>query len=309
MTVEVQFDELLELRHQAHALGLASHHRVASILSGLYASVFRGRGMEFEETRRYQEGDEIRHMDWRVTARTGVPHLKLFVEERERAAVLCIDASRSMRFGTRGTLKSVQAARAAALLGWAASLTQDRVGALIFRDAPDAFRYFPPTRGRRALWRVLNALAQGGEAAAAAIGGDLLPEALGRLDRLTPSGGVIFVIADFDRAPNTLEVPLGRLRQRREVVLVAISDSADRILPDVGPMVFGDALDHRVWVDTGNAAGRERYRQSWERRRIALEQLVVRLRLTLIPVWTHEEIHYALATGLRRRARQQVGRR
>lgn len=160
MTVEVQLDELLELRHQAHALGLAAHHRVASVMSGLYASVFRGRGMEFEETRYYQEGDEIRHMDWRVTARTGVPHLKLFAEERERAAVLCIDASRHMQFGTRGTLKSVQAARAAALLGWAASLNQDRVGALIFGDVLSDVQFFRPTRGRRALWRMLSALVQ-----------------------------------------------------------------------------------------------------------------------------------------------------
>jgi uncharacterized protein (DUF58 family) len=306
MTAEVQLDELLELRHQAHALGLASHHRVVSMLSGLYASVFRGRGMEFEESRRYQEGDEIRHMDWRVTARTGVPHLKLFVEERERAAVLCIDASRHMQFGTRGTLKSVQAARAAALLGWAASLSQDRVGALIFRDAPNDFWHFRPTRGRRALWRVLRALAQND--GSAALTGDPLREALVRLDRLTPTGGVVFVIADFDRDPKTLEVPLGRLRQRREVVLLAVSDAADCMLPDLGRIGFGDGAGRRVWVNTASRAGRERYRESWERHRTGIEQLVARLGLSLIPVWTHEEIHQALAAGLRRRLRQQVGR-
>lgn len=307
MADEVRLDELLELRHQAHALGLAAHHRVVSVMSGLYASVFRGRGMEFEETRRYQEGDEIRHMDWRVTARTGVPHLKLFVEERERAAVLCIDASRHMQFGTRGTLKSVQAARAAALLGWAASLCQDRVGALIFGGAASEFQFFRPTRGRRALWRMLSALAHDG--APGAMRGDPLREALERLDRLTPTGGVVFVIADFDRDPSMLEVPLGRLRQRREVVLVAVSDVADRLLPDLGPIAFGDGAGHRVWVDTANAAGRERYRQGWDQHRTALAQLAARLGLYLIPVWTHEEIHQSLAAGLRRRTRQQAGRR
>ncbi|MGF1615568.1 MAG: DUF58 domain-containing protein [Gammaproteobacteria bacterium] len=307
MTVEVHLDELLELRHPAHALGLATRHQVASVMSGLYASVFRGRGMEFEETRCYQEGDEIRHMDWRVTARTGMPHLKLFAEERERAVVLCVDASAPMHFGTRGTLKLVQAVRAAALLGWAASLSQDRVGALIFGEARGQFQFFRPTRGRRALWRLLNALTQ--TAAAGVPAREPLSEALAWLDRLTPTGAVVFVIADFDGDAKTLEVPLGRLRQRREVVLVAVSDVADRMIPDLGSVVFADAAGRRVWVDTASAEGRERYRQSWERNRSALEQLVTRLGLSLIPVWTHDEIHQALAAGLRRRWRQQRGRR
>ena len=121
MSLRPHLDDLFELRHRAHAIGLASRHRVGSPLSGLYASVFRGQGMDYEETREYREGDEIRNMDWRVTARTGVPHLKVFREERERSVVLCVDAGPHMHFGTRGTFKCVQAARAAALLVWAAT--------------------------------------------------------------------------------------------------------------------------------------------------------------------------------------------
>ena len=121
MSLFPQLDDLLELRHQAHTLGLASHHLVNSSFAGLYASVFRGTGLDFEEVREYREGDDIRNMEWNVTARTNVPHLKIFREERERSVVLCIDRGPHMSFGTRGTFKSVQAAKAAALLGWAAS--------------------------------------------------------------------------------------------------------------------------------------------------------------------------------------------
>ncbi|WP_240992094.1 DUF58 domain-containing protein [endosymbiont of Riftia pachyptila] len=135
MSLYPQLNDLLELRHQAHTLGLASHHRVNSSFSGLYASVFRGTGLDFEEVREYREGDDIRNMEWNVTARTNTPHLKVFREERERSVVLCIDKGPHMSFGTRGTFKSVQAARAAALLGWAAARLNDRVGGMLFGDA------------------------------------------------------------------------------------------------------------------------------------------------------------------------------
>ena len=117
MALHPRLDDLLELRHQARTLGLASHHLVNSSFSGLYASVFRGTGLDFEEVREYREGDDVRSIEWKVTARTNSPHLKVFREERERSVVLCVDQSPHMNFGSRGTFKSIQAARAAALLG------------------------------------------------------------------------------------------------------------------------------------------------------------------------------------------------
>ncbi len=104
--MQPRLDELMELRHQAHTLGLASHHLVNTTFSGLYASVFRGQGLNFEEVREYREGDDIRNMDWKVTARTNKPHLKVYREERERSVVLCVDHGPHMFFGTRGTFKS-----------------------------------------------------------------------------------------------------------------------------------------------------------------------------------------------------------
>jgi len=119
MILYPRLDDLLELRHQARALGVAAHHLVNSTFSGLYSSVFRGTGLDFEEVRDYREGDDIRNMDWRVTARAGEPHVKLYTEERERPVVVMLDLNPGMFFGTRGAFKSVIAARAAAAAGGA----------------------------------------------------------------------------------------------------------------------------------------------------------------------------------------------
>jgi len=301
MTLSVRIDELLELRHGAHVLGLSSRHRVRSVLSGLYASVFRGQGMDFEETREYQEGDEIRNMDWRVTARTGVAHLKVFREERERSVVLCVDAGPHMQFGTRGTFKSIQAARASALLGWSASSNQDRVGAMLFGDPSHEARYFRPSRARLSMWRMLKALTE--VPGTAPVEGDPLLDALDKLRLVAPTGALIFLIADLNRDPDPLHQPLGRLRQRHDVVLMPVDDPADREIPAIGRIVFSTLDGARIEVDTDSEAGRQHYRERWEKNRQAMETLAGRLGLTLIPVPTNEEIHQVLIRGLRRRAR------
>ncbi len=306
MTLTVRIDELLELRHGAHVLGMSSRHRVQSVLSGLYASVFRGQGMDFEETREYQEGDEIRNMDWRVTARTGLAHLKVFREERERAVMLCVDAGPHMQFGTRGTFKSIQAARASALLGWSASNNQDRVGALLFGEPGAGLRYFRPSRARLSMWRMLRALTE--QPSSAPVEGDPLVEALEKLRRVASTGALIFVIADMNRDPELLHQPLGRLCQRHDVVLMPVDDPADREIPAIGRIIFSTLDGARIEIDTDSEAGRRQYRERWEKNRQALDTLARRLGVSLIPVPTNEEIHHVLINGLRRRARMRGSR-
>ena len=305
MSLYPQLTELLELRHQARTVGLASHHPVNSLLCGLYASVFRGKGMDFEEVREYREGDEIRNMDWRVTARTGVPYLKVFREERERTVLLCIDVRPAMAFGTRGTFKSVQAARAAALLGWSATGNQDRVGALLFGDPALGLQDFPPTRARRSLWRTLRALTSPPNRGQPP--GDPLLEALEKLQRSAPTGALIFVIADFNREVAALERPLSYLAQRRELVLLPVDDPADWDIPAMGRVVFSSPTGQLVEVDTDDPQGRRFYRERWEQRRRQLKQLVGRRGIDLIPLLTNSEIHQALVTNLRLRAHRTLG--
>lgn len=296
--MQPRLDELLELRHRAHAIGLASHHPVNSVLCGLYASVFRGQGMDFEEVREYREGDEIRNMDWRVTARTGVAHLKVFREERQRGVMLCVDVGAHMRFGTRNVFKNVQAARVAALLGWAASANQDRVGGLLFGD-PQGLQFFRPSRERRALWRLLRALTT--VEATATLDPDPLPAALDKLSRAAPTGALLLLVADFNRDLDRLEQQLGRLRQRHEVMLFPIDDPADSTLPDLGHAWFRGPDGEKRLLDTTAPRGRQRYQAQWQTRRDHLLRIGKRLGIGLLPILTQDDPHRVLVAGLRKR--------
>jgi len=304
MALYPRLDDLLELRHQAQAFGLASHHLVNSSFSGLYASVFRGTGLDFEEVREYHQGDDVRNMEWKVTARTNSPHLKVFREERERSIVLCVDQGPHMSFGTRGTFKSVQAAHAAALLGWAASSLNDRVGGLLFGDAASAPHHFRPTKDRRALWRLLKALSrpsEGGEPAQ-----DPLFNALQRAEKGTATGSLIFVIADLNRDVSNLETTLGRLCQRHTLVLIPVDDPAERDLPDVGRALFTDADGNLIEIDTSDSNGRDAYRQAWEQTRQALTGMANQLGMPVIPIRTDQNVHAALMHGMRHSARTRI---
>jgi len=299
-----RLDELLELRHQAHTLGIASHHLVNTTFSGLYASVFRGQGLNFEEVREYREGDDIRNMDWKVTARTNEPHLKVYREERERSVVLCVDHGPHMFFGTRGTFKSVQAARAAALLGWAANSVNDRVGGMLFGDADTGLVHFQPTKDRRAVWRLLKEMAN--PVRRAQHGVDCIDMVLKRSDRGSGTGSLIFVIGDFNRELQGLDKTLGQVCQKHSVVLIPVDDPADREIPSVGRALFRDAEGRMVEIDTDDAKGRRAFSESWEARRANLIKLANRLGVAVIPVQTSRDVHSSLMSGLALRARSRA---
>jgi uncharacterized protein (DUF58 family) len=209
-----------------------------------------------------------------------------------------------MHFGTRGAFKCVQAARAAALLGWAASNVHDRVGALLFGEPGGGVAFFRPTRARQSFWRMLRALAATGETGVSAPGA--LPAALDLLVNLAPRGALVFVVADMAGDPAGLRAPLGRLAQRHEVVLLPVDDPADREIPDVGRVVFRTPDGARVEVDTADSRGQRAYREAWEVNRQTLQALARRLGLSLIPLTTHGDVQAVLTAGLRRRWRGRV---
>jgi uncharacterized protein (DUF58 family) len=263
--------------------------------------VFRGAGVNFEEVREYREGDDIRYMDWKVTARTNRPHMKLFREERERSVVLCVDKGPHMAFGTRGTFKSVQAARAAALVGWAASRLNDRVGGLVFGDPQAGLQHFRPSRGRRALWQLLRTLTEPGNERAGSV--DCLGGALQRATRGLPTGSLVFVIADLNRDAMGLERVLGGLIQRNSVVLIPVDDPADWEIPAMGIATFTGTDGTLIEIDTDDPQAQRAYRQAWQGRRDLLQAIAQRLHVILMPVCTDEEIHLSLIHALEHRAR------
>lgn len=230
-------------------------HLVSDLFAGQYQSAFRGQGMEFAEVRHYLPGDDIRAIDWNVTARTGIPHLKRFVEERELTVMLVVDASASTRFGTVSQLKSEMAAEMAALFAFSAISNNDKVGLVMFSDRVELS--LAPKKGARHVLRVIREVLS----FRAQHAGTDIAAALEHLNRVSKRRGVVFLISDFLDAGAGLALKIAS--HRHDVIGVMLDDPREWTLPDVGLMVFQDAeTGERLTVDTGS----RRVRQAFEQR-------------------------------------------
>jgi uncharacterized protein (DUF58 family) len=290
--------ELVALKSKAARLPLGSDRQSLAIASGDYTSPFRGQGLAFHEVRDYRPGDDIRSIDWKVTARTNQPHVKIFVEERERTVILCVDANAYMRFGTRETFKSVQAARAAALLGWHANGRNDRVGCLVFGDVPDGMQVFAPRRSRQSLWEALKLLSVPQTGAHK----EQVPldAALAHLERTAPTGALVLVISDFSELGELAERHLCHLHRRCDVVLVAIQDPADRRLVEMGTIIFTDEAGQKLVFQSGARKARDAYEKQWDDNRQLLETMAKRRKIGIVDLHTGQDLYRDLQHGLQR---------
>lgn len=228
----------------------------ASALAGAYRSRFRGRGVDFLESRNYQPGDDIRNMDWRVTARTGRAHTKVFQEERERPVLIVLDASPSLFFGTRRVLKSVAAGQLAAAVAWSAVRRGDRIGGFFF--APGRHRELRPAGGRRGAMRMIQGMVDWLQPEqAAGEGQDPLSGALERLRHTVRPGSLVIIISDFFSLDQDCNRHLSRLRQHNDVVGCQILDAAEYRLP-AGRYPITDGEQSSV-LDMGQRVSRGRY--------------------------------------------------
>ena len=241
-----------ELAHKVRLLEIQTRHLVNDIFSGEYESVFKGRGVEFAEVREYQPGDDVRAIDWNVTARRGIPYVKQFSEERELTVILAVDGSASTRFGTQGALKRERAAEVAAVLGLAANRNNDRAGALLFAEGIE--RYVPPKKGKTHVLRLVRDILSFDPPA---LGTDL-SEAIRFLTRVLHRRSVVFLLSDF--LDEGYEKPLAALAVRHDVIALVLEDRRDRELPDVGLIeVVEPESGARRWLDTSSERVREAY--------------------------------------------------
>lgn len=263
--------ELIRLRAVGEMIRLATP-RVRAVDAGGHLSPFKGRGVEFDESRPYQEGDDLRMIDWRVTARSGRPHTKVFREERNRPVMLWLDLSSSMMFATRGAYKAVIAVRAAALVGWSAVAGGDQIGGLMFNEVRhDEQR---PRLGRRALLRLLQVAAThpAWQERHAGAGPAAAAHALRRLTRVARPGSLAFLFSDFTAVDTEFERQLRQLASHADVQLVQVHDPIEAELPPPGE--YRIDIGNRVHtIDTSDMELRTRYRQDFERRRARLEAL------------------------------------
>lgn len=242
--VEIDRHDLIQLRTAASGLQLKPRNsRIKSPLAGGHLSRFRGRGMDYLESRHYQPGDDVRSMDWRVTARTGAPYLKVYVEERERPVFAVIDLRRNMQFATQGFFKSVLAAKVAVLIGWAAVSQGDRFGALIMNGGHQEYQ---PRGGKRGVLRVIEALAATNSEAAKQQPEDDMTHSLERLRRVTRPGSLIILISDFLEMDANTERHLSELARHNNLLAIQITDPLEQNIMTPGNYGVSDGSNRAV---------------------------------------------------------------
>ena len=256
---------------------ITTNRLVNESLAGEYHSVFKGRGMEFDEVREYQHGDDIRTIDWNVTSRAGHPFVKRYVEERELTVMLLVDGSASESFGSAEKLKSEIAAEISALLAFSAIKNNDRVGAILFTDRVEKF--IPPRRGSKHVLRVIRELL----CFEPAQRGTRIASALEHLNLVIRKHAVVFLISDL--LDQGYERALRVSNQKHDVIVIQVVDPRERELPDAGIVELRDAeTGEIVYVDTSLARIRAHYREAWERNRDKQRRLFAQNRIDNVVV-------------------------
>ncbi|HEX3235128.1 MAG TPA: DUF58 domain-containing protein [Gemmatimonadales bacterium] len=243
-----------EVTHEVRRIEITTRHLVRDIVAGEYSSAFRGRGVEFSEVREYQPGDDVRTIDWNVTARLGAAYVKRYLEERELTVMFAVDFSASGGFGSRVRTKGELAAEVCAVLALAAARNNDRVGALLFTDRVE--HHVPPRKGRRHVLRVISDILSFQPSGR----GTDLAAALDELEPTLRRRAVIFLLSDFIAAD--YEGTLARLARRHDLVALQLVDPRERELPDAGVVTLWDP-ERGGWrrVDTSDLSVREGFRR------------------------------------------------
>lgn len=302
-------DDLIGLRTLAEHLRPPRAGAARAALVGGHRSRLRGRGMDYRESRHYQPGDDIRTMDWRVTARAGRAHVKVFDEERERPVVLLVDLGPSMFFASRGVFKSVQAARLAALIGWSAIAHGDRIGALIF-SAAGGHQELVPTAGRRGQLRLIRALVAAGDPRtglrAATPEPTLDPAplsvALQRLRRVARPGSLVYLLSDFYGRDSDTARHLARLARHSELVALQLVDALELAPPPPGRYPISNGWLSAM-LDTGNRAERARYTAHFAAHHAAVRALAATSAIALLRCATDADPAERLAAAFAARGR------
>jgi uncharacterized protein (DUF58 family) len=301
--------DVADILRQVRRIELRTERLVSSLAAGRYRSAFRGQGMEFDEVREYAAGDDVRSIDWNVTARAGKPYVKVFREERELTVLLLVDVSGSMRFGAIPGLspraKLALAAEAAAVVGVTALRNGDRLGLILFSDRTEV--HVPARRGRGHALRVVREVLAPAEGARPTD----IAHALDELGRVARRRAVCFVVSDFlgdPAARPALGTALARAARRHDIVGLRVSDPGEAALPAGGaPLVLADPEGRAAGVFAGGAAARARYAAAWSETRTATERLFRSSGCDLVDVSTSESAVTALERFFRQRRRRVHG--
>ncbi|HJE28875.1 MAG TPA: DUF58 domain-containing protein [Pseudomonas nitrititolerans] len=287
--IRVTLAELIDIRHRVREVPLFSTPHRRSPLVGLHHSRLRGRGIDFDQVRIYQPGDDVRTIDWRVTARTQEPHTKLFHEERERPIYLLVEQSQHLFFGSGLNFKSVLAAQAASLVGWAALAHNDLVGGLVFGNGEH--HEIKPRRSKQSLLQLLDRLVRVNRQldGQQRVDPDAFGLALRRAREVLRPGSLAVILCDERTLSEAAEQQLSLLGRHVDLLLMPVFDPLDRALPAAGLLRFAQ-YGARLELDTRDAGIRQAYRQLGEARMARWQRLADRLRVILMPLNTQYEL-------------------
>lgn len=299
--VRVNNQTLIQLRQAGASLPLKAV-RILGRMTGNYLSRFKGRGMEFDEARPYQPGDDARNLDWKVTARTGKPFTKLFREERERSVLLWVDYRAPMHFATHGCFKSVLAAQAAAILAWSAVHHSDRLGGLIFSESDHL--ELRPQRGKHAVLDFIRKLTSTFPEQPAATDTETqrtaASHALARLRRVARPGSLLFLLSDFRALDETSEAHLIHLANHNDVVLIFIHDQLEKELPPSGYYRLDNGR-RTITIDTSNRSAQASHTQRFLNHEEQLRNLCRRAGIHMLTCTTDQDPLTVLQDGLGKR--------
>jgi uncharacterized protein (DUF58 family) len=289
--VYVDFSHLVRIQYKARGYSFLPRQPVHSVLAGRHASRLRGRGLNFEEIRRYLPGDDIRNMDWRVTARTRKPHVRVYTEERDHPVLLLIDQRQNMFFGSRRAMKSVVAAEAAALAAWRVFFQGDRIGAVVFNDH-DIIE-IKPHRSRNQVIRILEAVTRFNHQLSAdsahTPNPEMYNEALRRSLRLASHDYLLASISDgYGVGPETFRLGT-QIAEHNDVIVLFIYDTLEESLPDAGRLVFGQGVQ-QMEVDSGNATLRQKFNTRFQDRFNSIEHFCRQRSVPRIPINSEEDV-------------------
>ena len=285
----VTAQELIGLQQQARKLDLNKQAYASASTTGSHRSRFRGRGMDYQESRIYQAGDDIRNMDWRVTARSGKPHTKLYQEERERPVVLLVDFSPGMFFGSKQALKSVVAARTAALLGWSVAARGDRVGALLINDT---HQELPPKMGKRGALQLIRQLiihSNPIKGLQAKHRPNALNEELKRLRHLAKPGSVVFIISDFYDINEETSQHLRRIAQHNDIQAIQIVDPLELAPPPPDLYNVTDGKKTGL-LNTRSKKVRQQYTDTFKQHHQKLKEIMTKNNIPLLQLSTTDNL-------------------
>ena len=276
------FKELTKLKDKAKNFNLFSSKKQI-IDAGGHISHIKGRGMEFDQVRTYEIGDDVKNIHWKITAKTNQPHIKTFMEEKQKNIMICVDINEGMNFGTRNIFKSVQAARVAAIIDWKANANNDRVGGCLFGGGTTEI--IPDNKSDLSILKILRKLSQN----KASSNKTRLSSAAKEINKIAKNGSTIFIISDFLNIEESLTKDLSMLRKKNDIIFIAINDPFDKELPKMGRVSFNNN-GKKFTFDCNDKNFQNNYKQQWQENSEKLQNIMKNLMIPKVDISTDSDI-------------------